>query len=156
MVSLSLSPSLTQTDLNKVIARLNFQWGKRVIRKLSAQQSYREASDKQVGPFSRPLCTFINVTVVPIQNKIKHHLFIPFSIINKFSLQSLWLILQLLEGLETRQGLGVYTKRKQPVANFTTKDLSNNILFLVSQPRGCQINCFVPSPLSCRCRYYLI
>lgn len=45
----------------------------------------------------------------------------PLNIINKFFLLSLWLVLPLLEGLESTHGLGVYTKKKQTVGNFTTE-----------------------------------
>lgn len=40
---------------------------------------------------------------------------------NKFFLLLLWLVLPLLEGLETTQGLGVYTKKKKTVVSFTTE-----------------------------------
>lgn len=45
----------------------------------------------------------------------------PLNIIDKFFLLSLWLVLPILEGLETTQGLGVYTKKKLTVANFTSE-----------------------------------
>lgn len=77
----------------------------------------------------------------------------PLNIINIFFLLALWLVLPFLEGLETTQGLGIYTKKKQKVVSCTTETFQTT-----SCP--CSPSCGLLDQLLCAislsCRCYLI
>lgn len=75
------------------------------------------------------------------------------NITNTFFLLSLWFALPLLEGLETTQGLGVYTKKKLTVISFTTEAFQTTSCPCSPSP-GLLDQLLCAISLSCRC--YLI